>query len=210
MNSLEKHVLEIIGENTSSPDVFTDDDTGLEPVRDSLNDAIEEITMVTGSYKRTYYLPLTKDTSFYRLKMSDGELGWVTDAWCVNQKRRLVQTDVITLSAYSPTWLDDQGVPERYFQIGRDIIGLYRRPSASDDMIELTCVIIPARYESSNDRIKIRDNYKWAAVHYAVSEYWASRGDAKEAVFWFNKYIQNLKIKSLVPKANEHMRNEIW
>ena len=203
MNALEKHVLEIIGEDTISPDVFLDTDEGMEPIRDSLNDAIEEITMMTGSYVRTYYIPLTQNQSFYRLKMTDGAFGWVTDAWLVNQKRRLTQTDIISLTATSPTWLDDEGSPDEYYQIGRNVIGFYSRPTEDDDMVELTCVVVPVRYESSEDRIKIRDNYKWAAVHYAVSEYWASRGDAKEAMFWFGKYLQNLGVKSLVPKSNE-------
>lgn len=205
MNTLERHVLEIIGENTSSPDVFVDTDEGLEPIRDSLNDAIEEIVSMTGSYKRTYYIPLTENQSFYRLKMTDGAFGWVTDAWLVNQKRRLSQTDIISLQGHSPTWLDDEGNPDSYYQVGRNIIGLYRRPTASSDMIELTCVVIPSRYETSEDRVKLRDHYKWAAVHYAVSEYWASRGDAKEATFWFSKYLDNLGIQELIPVASERV-----
>ena len=205
MNTLERHVLEIIGENTISPDVFLDTTAGLEPIRDSLNDAIEEITMITGSYKRTYYIPLTKDQSFYRLKMTDGAFGWVTDAWVVNQHRRLEQTDIISLSANSPTWMDDAGTPHLYYQIGRNIIGFYRKPTADDDMIELTCVVVPNRYETSEDRVKIRDNYKWAAVHYAVSEYWISRGDAKEAVFWFNKYLENMNLDRFAPQSNERV-----
>ena len=42
MNELETHVLELIGESTSSPDVFADTDKGMAPIRDSLNDAIKK------------------------------------------------------------------------------------------------------------------------------------------------------------------------
>ena len=58
MNTLERHVLELIGEDPDSPDVFTDTEDGMKPIRDSLNDAIEEISMVSGSNKRVYTLPL--------------------------------------------------------------------------------------------------------------------------------------------------------
>jgi hypothetical protein len=64
MNALETHVLELIGESTDSPDVFTDDDEGLEPIRESLNDAIEEIVLVTGSYTEKYQILLVEDQSF--------------------------------------------------------------------------------------------------------------------------------------------------
>ena len=58
MNALETKVLEMVGEDTTTPDVFTDDETGMAPVRDSLNDAIQEIVSLTGSKVSKYYLPL--------------------------------------------------------------------------------------------------------------------------------------------------------
>jgi hypothetical protein len=64
MNNLEKQVLQFIGEDTDSPDVFVDTDEGIAPIRDSINDAIEEISMIAGSYKRTYSLPLVANKSF--------------------------------------------------------------------------------------------------------------------------------------------------
>ena len=46
MNSIEKEVLKLIGENTTIPDVFNE--VGIKQIRDSLNDAIAELCMVTG------------------------------------------------------------------------------------------------------------------------------------------------------------------
>ena len=68
MNTLEAKVLELIGESPDSPDVFTDDEEGLAPIRASLSEGIEEIAMLTGSYKRSYFLPLREDRAFYRLR----------------------------------------------------------------------------------------------------------------------------------------------
>jgi len=36
-----------------------------------------------------------------------------------------------------------------------------------------------------------------------VSEYWASRGSAKDAIESFNLYLKHLGIKRFVPKAQE-------
>ena len=52
MNDLEKLTLQTIGESVDAPDVFTD--ANITPIRDSLNDAIEEIALVTGSSKRVH------------------------------------------------------------------------------------------------------------------------------------------------------------
>lgn len=201
MNLLERRVLQKIGENVDSPDVFTDTDAGLEPIRDSLNDAIEEIACLTGSTRRKYYIPLT-NRSFYRLKFQSGGFGWVTDAWLVSQKRRLIQVDSKILEHENPRWLETDANPSHYWPIGSDVICLYPRPPG-EDLIELHCVIIPGRYETSTDRIKIKDEYAWAAVHYAVSEFWASRGDANEAFRHFDKYLEILGLNKTYPRAQE-------
>jgi len=203
MNKLEKHVLEIIGENTSSPDVFLDTDAGLEPIRDSLNDAIQEICAITGSYEQTYYIPLIADQGFYKLKYTSGHFGWVVNAWLSNHKRRLRQTDLIRLHHENPRWLEDTGTPESYFQIGTNILGFYRRPSGGDDVVELSSVVIPPRYASSTDRLYLRKSFQWAAVHYAVSEYWISRGEAREARKAFDRYLTLLGLQNIYPKAGE-------
>ena len=203
MNILEERVLQLIGEDPESPDIYPDTDDGLEPVRDSLNDAIEEITMISGSYQRKYYVPLIENQMFYRMNFSPASLGWITEAWLVNQKRRLVQKDLIYLSKQDPRWMISTGSQLVYVPIGDDIVAFWRRPSASSDVVELKCVVIPSRYERSVDRIKLRTEYQWAAVHYAVSEWWASRGDAREALKHHNAYLGLLGLRELYPYSRE-------
>ena len=207
MNALEERVLELIGESTSAPDVFTDDDDGMEPIRDSISDAIAEIVMLTGGYKRQYYLPLREGQSFYRVRLQHGELGWVTDVWCTTQKRRLEQTDLIRLTAYDPRWMVCTGTPEAYLPVGMDVIGVYPKPSGSSDVLELTVVEIPAAYRSDRDRIKLRDAFQYATVHYAVAEYWASRGDAAEAQKHMQMYMDSLGLKDQYQQQTERARS---
>lgn len=201
MNHLERRVLQKIGEDADNPDVFTDTDDGLWQIRESINDAVEEISCLTGSYKYVYNLPV-RNKSFYRLSFHGDSIGWVTDAWLVSQKRRLIQTDSIRLDAENPRWLESDASPTHYWPIGHDVIGLYPRP-ASDDIIELHCVAIPSRNTTSNQRVKVMNQYESAAVHYAVSEFWASRGNAKEAINHFEKYVEIMGLNSLYPKAAE-------
>lgn len=201
MNHLERRVLQKIGENVDSPDVFVDTDEGLEPIRDSLNDAIEEIAFITGGIKGRYHVPLVA-SSFYRLQFQNGSLGWITDAWLVSQKRRLIQTDVNRLRHENPRWLETDATPTHYWPIGGDVVGFYPRP-VNEDVVELHCVVIPGRYQSSRDRLKLKTEYDWAAVHYAVSEFWATRGDALEATRHFQKYLEIMGLNKLYPQAQE-------
>ncbi len=202
MNSLETSVLEIIGENTSSPDVFTDDTTGMAQIRDSLNDAIEEINMLSGSVQRPYQMLLRANQTFYRMDFKIERFGWVTDAWLVSPNRRLDQTDLIKITTQNPRWLLNSGNPQVYGQIGLDILFVWPCPAA-ELVIDLTCVVIPDRYLNDYDRVKLRSMFQNAAARFAVGEYYASRGDAQQAIYHHNKYIEIMQGAGLYPKSYE-------
>jgi len=203
MNILERRVLEGIGENVDSPDVFVDTDEGLAPIRDSLNDAIQEIALLTGMYKRQYLLPLRTGQMFYRFKLQNGYLGWVTDVWDVDRKFRLEQTSLTKLSHYDPRWMVGSGFPEAYVQLGEDVIGFYKKPSASANVMELTIVEIPHAYATDTDRIKLRESFQYAAVLYAIGEYWATRGDVQEAKAFGVRYLDALGMKDRYSPTQE-------
>lgn len=207
MNVLETKVLELIGESVDSPDVFVDTDAGMTPIRDSINDCIQEIVMLTGGVKKQYLIPLRQEMGFYRISLPGGYLGWITDAWLINQGRRLEQTDLIRLCAHSPRWMQPTGSPEAYFPIGKDVIGFHPKPGGNSDVVELTVVEIPEAYTSDADRIRIKDQFQFATVHYAVSEFWASRGDAMEAQKHMELYLQALGLRQEWTIARGDVRN---
>jgi len=206
MNILERKVLEGIGEDVDNPDVFKDTDAGLAPIRDSLNDAIQEMAILTGMYKRQYLLPLRTGQAFYRFKLQNGYLGWVTDVWDVDRKFRLEQTSLTKLSAHDPRWMVGSGFPVAYMQLGDDVIGFYKKPSASTNVMELTIVEIPHAYTTDTDRIKLRDSFQYAAVLYAIGEYWASRGDAQEARVFGVRYLDALGMKEQYMPSQDFSR----
>jgi hypothetical protein len=202
MNQIEQNVLETIGESVDSPDVFTDDSAGLALIRGSINDAIEEISMLTGAKHGVYHMLLRSGQSFYRMDFRRDRFAWITDAWLVQIKRRLEQTDLTRLNAFNPRWLLNTGSPQSYGQIGNDVFFTWPCP-AGTDVVELRCVVIPDRYIEDYDRVKLRETFQWAAVHYAVGEYYASRGDAKQALYHHNIYVEKLGIQTMYPATYE-------
>jgi len=197
MNTLEEHVLSMIGENTTTPDVFTDDDAGMAQIRGSINDAIEEVSMLTGSHQRVFTVAMASGCNFYRLALTRGHFCWPVACWDRQNKRTLDQVDPIWLARNEPRWLYGSGNPNRYGIIGRDILVVHPAPSSSTNVLEMTAVCIPSRYTSDDEQIKLRDTYRWAVTHFAVSEYWASRGDAQTATTHHGKYLEGLKMASM-------------
>jgi hypothetical protein len=207
MHALETKVLELIGESTSSPDVFKDTPEGIAPIRDALNDAIQEIAMLQGSNKRQYFIPLRTGQQLYRFDLNYGYLGWVTDVWLVNKKRRLEQTGIMKLARYDPRWMVSSADPRAYFPIGTESICVYPKPSANTDTLEITIVEIPIEYTDDNSKIKLKSDYTYAAIEYAVSEYWASRGDAREATMHFENYLGFMNLRNDFEQSPHQFRS---
>jgi len=199
MNSLEKHVLDIIGDDTSSPDVFSD----ITPIRDSITDAIQEISMLTGGYKKTYHLITKADNVFYRISTTGDYIGYVYSAFNRNNKWKMDQTDVQTITREDPWYLQQNGNIRAYFQIGSDVIGIWQRPDTDGVVIELDCVMIPKAYTTDNDPIKLRENFQTAAVYYAVNEYYAGRGNADRALEYYDRYLEALGMMNIHPQQAE-------
>jgi hypothetical protein len=203
MNSLETHVLRLIGENVSSPDVFTDTDAGLVQIRDSINDAIQEVCMVSGSYRRTYLLTLLADRQFYRLNPLNDHLGYIVGVFDRLNHRRLIKTDLIALSRLDPWWMKRTGPALQYMQLGANHFAVYFIPSAKGVILELDCVMIPQAYTTDKDPVKVREQFQQAVVYFAVSEFYASRGDAKRAAEYHTRYIDTAGLASLHPLTSE-------
>ena len=106
----------------------------------------------------------------------------------------------------NPKWMQQNGTPEIYCQVRHDLIALNRVPSSDDSSIEIDAVWIPDRYTEDTDKVYLRDNYKWAAVSFAVSEFYASRGDAKNAIIHFNEYLQLIGEAAIYPYQAERQR----
>jgi hypothetical protein len=193
MNNIERRVLLYIGENPDSPDVFTD--SSIAPIRDSINDAVQEIIMTTGGLRRKYSITLAGDRQFYRLRFPDGYYGWTATAWLTGQTRRLQQSSIIEIASRDPYWQQTTGTPTVYVQVGLESMLFYPKPSGDGNMVELDMVLIPNSYEDDTDRVLLLKDFQRAAEHYAVSEFWAGRGDAVEALSHHQKYLEVIGMK---------------
>lgn len=162
--------------------------------------------MLTGSKVREYFLPLREGQAFYRFSLEGNYFGWVVNAWNSNQRLRLDQTDLGKLAKADPRWMVSAGEPRTYFQVGLDVIGLYPKPSGDTNTIRLTIVEIPAPYTDGTDRVNLRREFERAAVNYAVSEYWAGRGDARQADEYMGFYLEALGLRDRLKDSDKVAR----
>ena len=197
-NSLETTVLRLIGEDVASPDVFTDA-SGIAQIRASINDAIFELCLAKGIYRRTYTLPLIAERQFYLLAPEFDYFLYPYEVWDRANKRKLHQTDLLTIAKDDPYWMKTTGPAEQYAWVGTKWFVLYRKPDATGRVLELKCACIPKAYTLDTDPIKLPTMDQRAATQLAVSEYFASRGDAAMATEWLNRYLETAQLMNLHP-----------
>ena len=180
-----------------------DTDAGLGPIRDSLNDAIQELCIATGSYQLRYILPLEIDTFLYTIATNSDHFGYIVQAWDRARRYRLEQTDLIKLASYDPEWIKTRGEPSHYIPVGYNKVIIYRAPSSDEKVLELDCVFIPKAYVYENSIVKMRANFERGVVYYAVSDFYASRGDANRAKHYYDQYIEVAGLMKLKPPTYE-------
>ena len=161
--------------------------------------------MLTGSYTQTYHLPLYGDRFFYRVGWPEDHFGYVIE--CLDRQRRykLGRTDILSLAQSRPWFLKDSGDPDEYFEVGNTIIGIDRAPTADGKLLELTCAAIPKAIASDIQPVKLRAVFEQAAIQYAVSEFYASRGDANRATEFLERYVTFGGLMAIHPQQAERL-----
>tara|TARA_Y100000401_G_scaffold43561_1_gene33256 strand:- start:334 stop:1002 length:669 start_codon:yes stop_codon:yes gene_type:complete len=192
MNKLEKQVLQMIGEDPNNPDVFTDDDAGMDQIRTSISDGISEVLMQTGGWTEVFRIPLVQDQTFYKIELANSDVGWFQSVFNVETETALTQTSLISLNAFDPLWMRYTGPPTQYLPVGTNAIAICPKSSASAGVLECHIAAIPRRYQTDKDRIKLKNIYERSVVDYAVAEYWASRGSAKDAAEHLRRFATSI------------------
>lgn len=205
MNRLETMVLRLIGESVTTPDVFADTSAGLAQIRDSLNDAVEELCMATGAYRRRYLLTMMEDRAIYRLSPKSDYIGCILGAWDRETLYPLDQTDLISLSHSEPWLLKTSGTPKWYYPLGWQYVGFYPKPGSKGRVLELEILAIPRPYAHGYEVRHLRTEWERAAVFRAVGDHFATRGDAVRATEWFTRYLETGNLMGLKPEQAERV-----
>jgi hypothetical protein len=203
VNDIEHRVLEILGEDLADPDVFVEGSDAFAHLRASVNDAIQDLCALTGTYTQTYHLTMLDGRQFYRVFSQADYFGYPLEVWDRTSKHKLDQSALSTIFQESGFAMDAAGPPRVYGQLGKDVLWFWPFDSNENRVIEIRAVMIPKAYTEDWERLKVRGNYVRAAAHFAASEIFASRGDAGRATEQWLKYLEVAGLMSLQKQQAE-------
>lgn len=207
MNAIESLVLDLIGEDKNNPDVFVEGSDSFQFLRDSVNNAITELSIATGAVTKVYHLVTQANRQFYRLRFTSDVYAYPIEVFDRTNSRILEQVTIPEMERIDPQWQKLNGYPTHYFPVGYDAIGLWRKPGNSGQVMEVKCVVTPKAYGSDTSKFpKVREAFQRAASYYVVSEYYASRGDAGRATEYYKMYQEVAGLMRFSPGYQSQIR----
>lgn len=155
LSDLKTRVKDIIGD--FSPETLWDSSLDGQ-IEDYLNDAFEEVSVRTGSYKEAMYIPLSANKRSYQIVPSSrgGQFLYPTSVRLMGQKRDLVLTDPRKLSRNDYRWMTRTGTPQEFYMVGVDVIRTIPYSSEGGDVLLVEGVVIPPSYASNTEPIDIQ------------------------------------------------------
>ncbi len=151
LGELKKLVMNIVGEDSASPTYWTDSNDS--ELRGYINDAVEEVCILTGQYVEDLNIPVFANRQHYILDFSKGsQLLWINHARIEPESWRLGQVDPEKLSREDYNWMTRTGTPINFCSIGLDTIRLIPFPTVDGKVIEMNVTAIPPTL-TKNDNV---------------------------------------------------------
>jgi hypothetical protein len=182
-----------------------DDGTYYTPaeVRRKINEAQRFFVLLTLCLEKTVTLALDANTAFYHLLQESG----FEDFLCplrikVVGASRLIKSRISDLDALDQDWQATAGTPDRYCQLGLDLVGLNRQPASTGTSLSITYAYAPAVLTASGSTPAIPAEYHPDLIDYAIHALRVKEGgkDFLDSLVLLGRFLEN------AAKLNEFMR----
>lgn len=189
LSGLEQQVLEELGDDSTSPDIYDVDPD----MREAICDAIDEACINSPFYEKEFFIKLSANVAFYSISPQWGYPLYVRSARISGSDVPLVPSTLGRLVRESPQFLIDRGTPRTFVSISPSIILFHPCNSVAEDTIRISLVYTPKPYVDGRQVLTIREEFENALIHYAkYHKLLQTKGSFDEAIFEYSEYLKTL------------------
>jgi len=201
LTEIEEQVLAEVGENLTTADNWD----GTDLLRESLADALDEMSIHMGYFTKELVVPLKKNVSFYSLALTQGTPLWIERARFMDQQRELSCMGFVSIAdRYGSLWLSATGTPHTYIPVSSTILGVFPKPASDGGAIKLRVTCTPGDYADALTYISPGEAFETALVSYGkyalLMTTYGNTTDANEA------YAEYLQAAGMVKAYNTYRR----
>jgi len=186
-------VLDAVGEDSVNPSYWTSDH--ITELDEWIQDAIEEVCVLTGLYVEELRQPLFANRRYYHLDPGKGgELLWLKHLRIEPEGWYLKQSDPTALSRDDVNWMTRTGTPRVWYPVGVNLVRLVPYPASAGQLIEASVVCIPPMATTSDMLLDIPDHLTAAIVSSVVATVLVINRRLEKAAGWLTDYKNALNL----------------
>lgn len=191
LSEVKKMVMDIVGEDSSSPTYWTSSND-IE-IEDYINDAVEEVCVLTGMYVQDIHLPLHAGRDYYRLDAGKGgEFLYVNYMRVLPEGYSVGMSDTTKLTREDYNWMTRTGTPRTFFFVNPDIIRVVPMAGVGGQSLEIVASTIPPSYTLDDEVIDLDESLISVVVAYAASMIFLSMRSFPKSSYWLKVYMEGV------------------
>lgn len=184
-------VMDIVGEDSSAPTYWTSSND-IE-IEDYINDAIEEVCVLTGMYKQDLVLPLHASRDYYRLDPGKGgEFLYVDSIRVEPEGYSLGMSDTTKLTREDYNWMTRTGTPRTFFFVNPDMIRVVPMAGTAGQSLEILASTIPPTYTLDDEVVDLDESLISVVIAYAASMILLSMRSFPKSSYWLKVYMEGV------------------
>jgi NTP pyrophosphatase (non-canonical NTP hydrolase) len=200
---IEEQVLEELGEDTGSLEVWT----GSPDLREAIADAVDEVSMTAPYFQTDFIVKLEANIAFYELSLEDGYPLYVRSARIMDRDTRLVAYTMGQLILEDRQFLLSRGTPRGYASLAPDIVMVAPCNSTTTDVLKLSLVYAPRHYGQHNEFVTIREELEKGLIHYGkYHKLLQVKGSFREAMSEYEEYLRTFGLTSQMKEHAQALR----
>lgn len=184
-------VMDIVGEDSSAPTYWTSSND-IE-IEDYINDAIEEVCVLTGGYKQDLVLPLHASRDYYRLDPGKGgEFLYIDSIRVEPEGYSLGMSDTTKLTREDYNWMTRTGTPRTFFFVNPDMIRVVPMAGTAGQSLEILASTIPPTYTLDDEVVDLDESLISVVIAYAASMILLSMRSFPKSSYWLKVYMEGV------------------
>lgn len=200
LTDIETLVLELMGENFTTPDNWSNTDD----LRYELSDALDELCMRNELIVEWVDVALKANTNFYAVEFPGFYPLWFRRARLIEQDRDLSFCGIVSLGKEDPRWIKTIGSPYRVVGLSSNLIAVYPCYATDGGVISIECIGTMKPYDDEKTFRGLKGNFEEALIHYGKYVlYLQTAGGEQKAMEEFKEF---LRVAGMIDELSWHKK----
>lgn len=187
-SEIRGRILDLVSESNSAPVFYSTNQ-----IDDIINEGMEILSEEVHAIKRTAFFALKPGTQYYYTRGIANDMMIPYRMWLPSLNRKLVAIAPGDLDMQRERWARTTGIPNYWFSVSWDLIGLYPSTTAGGGLIHCDYLAWPRNLMDDSDEPEFLLADQDSLVLYGVYDAMVKEWDVEGGLAMFSQFIEKLQ-----------------